>query len=381
MMPRWETAAPGDSLFIAQVFANRGSAFKGLDQIVKCIESYEQALEADPSLAEARMMLARHCIESEDYSQALDHLNHTIRRKGSAVVPESMHGWRALVLFRVGDHQLAFQDIWSIVSHAEHLLGRGHGAQSLWLIMERMMLSQHSTRSGSGMNINENTRISWARCSRLYTVNTRSIILGLPVSISSNSGSAVSNSPSLSPTTSSPSRSHRSLGPSRQQLEGGRNAFRMAYELRPDIFACCLGTALNFLDRFEEAVGVMLPFADTHPEDAIVQFQLGVSLARTHQYREAAKRFVEAAMLDMSYEKAWFNLGGNLWNNSNASINLDDWAIYAFRTWAYALAQWPDHEMSCELKSKFPILATFDQTQSENNPKSILDNVTVFLEP
>ena len=296
-------------------------------------------------------------------------------------MPESKHGWRALVHFCLGNHQLAFQDIWSIASHAEHLpwawswcakLVADHGtydavstqqALRFWYEYQR----EHPNHLGA--------RLEALHCE--YTLQ--------------NLGSARINfeqfrDRSLQLAELVPNDKPRLLDRIGHwaQVDGNwkeaESAFRIAYELRPETFACCLGTALNFLDRFEEAIEVMLPFSDTHPEDAIVQFQLGVSLSRTSQYLEAARRFVEAAKLDMNYEKAWFNLGGNLWNNSNASNKLDNWAIYAFRTWAYALAQWPDHELSCELKSNFPTLITFAQTRSQNDPKSILDDVTLFLE-
>ena len=375
-----ETEGPGEALIIAQVLANRGSAYKGLGEIIKCMESYEQALKADPSLAEARMMLAHHCVESRDYCQALEHLNHTIRRRGSAVMPESMHGWRALVHFRLGNHQLAFQDIWSIVAHAENLpwawswsanLVANHGAYDIESTQMALMFWDEFQR---GHPEHLGGRLEALHCEYMLK-NLESARINFE-QFRENSLELAELVPNEKPLLLDRIGHWAQVDSNWNEAE---TAFRSAFELRPETFACCLGTALNFLERYEEAIEVMLPFADTHPEDAIVQFQLGVSLSRTARNFEAAKRFARAAMLDMSYEKAWFNLGGNLWNISNASVELDDWAYHALRIWAYALTQWPDHELSYELKSNLPILGTFAQTQGENDPNSILDNVMMFL--
>jgi cytochrome c-type biogenesis protein CcmH/NrfG len=48
--------------------------------------------------------------------------------------------------------------------------------------------------------------------------------------------------------------------------------YRKAYSLEPDRYGYCLGTALNFLKRFEEAMPILLEQAITHQPDALSWF-------------------------------------------------------------------------------------------------------------
>ena len=375
-----ENTTPEDDLIIARIFSNRGSSYMQLGQDSKSIESYERAIEIDASLAEARMVLARRCIESHDYRKALEHLNHSIRRRGSGVISESTHGWRALVHFRLDNHQLGFQDIWSVINDAEHL-------PWAWPWCARLV-------SDFGTHDIASTRLAilfWSEFRREHPDHIGGQIEDLNCEYALKMFDATRldfdqfRMRSLELSVMSPDDKPRLLdcvghwAQVDDNWNDAESAFRIAFKICPEIYACCLGTALNFLGRFEEAIEVMLPFAKIHAQDAIVQFQLGVSFSRTDRSLEAALRFATAVNLDMDYQEAWFNLGGSLWSSSNAVIDMDECANLALKVWAYTLKQWPENELSYELKSNLPILVRLSQVEGEFDPKSILDVVSGYL--
>ena len=124
--------------------------------------------------------------------------------------------------------------------------------------------------------------------------------------------------------------------------------FRHAYELEGGHFGYCLGTALTFLGRFEEALPLLQAQADGLQPDATSFNQLGHVLERLSRLDEAAAAYREAIRLDEGCELAWFNLGGLLWNRKDFSEGL---AI-----WSEAVRRFPAHPLTARLHEDLPQL-------------------------
>ncbi len=116
----------------------------------------------------------------------------------------------------------------------------------------------------------------------------------------------------------------------------------MAYELADGHYGYCLGTALNFLDRFEESLPLLLEQAQVIQADAMSWFQVGVAYEKLNRVRESIDAYQKALALDPDYDLAMFNLGGVLWNSGDREK-----ALLILRR---AAEQFPNHELTARLR-------------------------------
>lgn len=130
--------------------------------------------------------------------------------------------------------------------------------------------------------------------------------------------------------------------------EGAELCYRKAYELAGGHYGYCLGTALNFLGRFEESRPILLEQAEHLQPDAMSWFHLGVANGNTGRSSEAIAAYEKAIELDPEYDIAMFNLGGVHWNDGNI--------IAAKQMWRRAIERFPDHELVEEIRARVPSL-------------------------
>ncbi len=124
--------------------------------------------------------------------------------------------------------------------------------------------------------------------------------------------------------------------------------YRKAFELEPDRYGYCLGTALNFLERFVEALPILKEQAEVHMPDAMSWAQLARAQEKLGEIEPSKESLRNAIELDPDYENAYFNLGGILWNTGNHKE--------AIAVWSNALGRFPEHELSIKLRKDFPQL-------------------------
>ena len=123
------------------------------------------------------------------------------------------------------------------------------------------------------------------------------------------------------------------------------DCYRKAYELSPAEYGYCLGTALNFLGRHEEALPILLEQAKNHHPDAMSWFQVAVAMEKTGSNTDSIGAYKRVLELDEGYDLAWFNLGGVYWNSGHKAE--------APATWAEAIRRFPEHKLTSKLLSQF----------------------------
>ncbi len=123
-------------------------------------------------------------------------------------------------------------------------------------------------------------------------------------------------------------------------------AYREAYNLEPEAYGYCLGTALNFLGRSHEALPILLNQAEEHQPDALSWFQVAIAYEGTANIEQSIDAYHKAIDLDSEYDLAWLNLGWVYWNSCNT--------LEAISTWKNAVKRFPDHDQTKKLCQHFP---------------------------
>lgn len=124
--------------------------------------------------------------------------------------------------------------------------------------------------------------------------------------------------------------------------------FRAAYDLAGGHYGYCLGTALNFLNRPEESLPILLLQSQEIQVDDMSWFQVAVAYEKLGQVRESISAYKSAIALNSDYELAWFNMGGVHWNAGE----VED----AIGVWKAAIDKFPDHELTEQLRRDLPIV-------------------------
>ena len=127
--------------------------------------------------------------------------------------------------------------------------------------------------------------------------------------------------------------------------------YRKAYELEPDRYGYCLGTALNSLRRFSESLRILVEQATTHQPDALSWFQVAIAREGTGDIEGCIEAYRRALAIDADYAAAMFNLGGILWNSGSKHE--------AIKVWPEAIGQFPNDPLSKRLREDFSPL--FDE--------------------
>ena len=350
-------AALGDPAFAntpataAQCYKNLGTSLERLGDENNAVELYRKALGFNPDLPEAHNALGNHQLRHGRYEEALAHYDRVIFTNRELGRPSTVAGWRVNIHFILGDGPAAFREINSLIGSAD-------SKPWIWPWCARQV-------AGFGRTSVHNARLAvhfWQRYLRAHAdvaAARRELLLA--------NFFLRSKGEDIGKTYAEFSREFDSqvndfggddaalawdgLGHWAQD-EGNwaqaEHCFRKAYELGGGHYGYCLGTALNFLDRFEESLPLLLEQAQVVQADAMSWFQVGVAYEKLERVPEAIDAYEKALVLDPDYDLAMFNLGGVLWNSGDRE--------QALLTWRRAVEQFPDHELTARLRSDLPVL-------------------------
>ncbi|MCI5124409.1 MAG: tetratricopeptide repeat protein, partial [Candidatus Electrothrix sp. AR5] len=342
---------PESSEIAARCSKNWGSVMEKLSRIDDARNAYEQALKFDPDLSEAHLALALWHRQKGNASLALEHLDSIIRQSDSALQMSTVQGWRMELLFNVGDFEGAFREINNLLSQAKQY-------EWIWPCCARNV-AQFGKISGE---TTQKALRFWRQYLSEYPEDTtaeRERLLcnwhlhshGMPCEIDFKEfKTAVIKL--IEDDDSSPAFLWDRIGHFAQD-DGDRNeaeqAYRKAYELEPERYGYCLGTALNFLGRYSEALPILLFQAEEHLSDAMSWFQVAVARnGAGEDLQDCISAYEKAIELDNDYDLAWFNLGGIYWN----AKQIDK----AVETWQEAVRRFPNHELVAKLRQNTPFL-------------------------
>ena len=337
----------------AQCCKNLGSAMEMLNKHDAAHAFYIRALELDPNLAEAHFALALwYNRKNADLDRTLEHLDAIVWPANSAGTLPSVQGWRAEILFKQGKMEEAFRDIHALLSNGDELAW-------VWPWCARLV----AIYGGTSLDAAQGSVEFWDTYLRRFTddlLAQRERLLCV-WRIHANGGQVECDydgfkqivADVVARGATDPAFLWDRAGHWAQDDKNWSEAekcYRKAFELSPAEYGYCLGTALNFLGRYEEALPILLPQAKEHQPDAMSWFQVAVARKGTGDVEGCINAYKHALQLDENYDLAWFNLGGVYWNSQNEAD--------AMATWKEAIRRFPTHQLSSKLQRDFPILLT-----------------------
>ncbi len=332
----------------AQCWKNLGTELERDGDHGEARQCYERAIALSPDLMEAHMALAMFHRAAGDLEAALQHFDRVVWAVNEVAPTLAARGHRLEVYFRLGLADKAFDDIAALLPHAD---------QHRWILEWCARLVYNHAR------INDSSVLRairfWDSFLRVRPKDRRAQkerllcfafgkMHGQVMAI--DYGQYVGDVSSYLAIDSTDAAHLWDRVGHWAQLDGdwkqAEHQFRKAYSLEPDRYGYCLGTALNALTRFEEALPILLQQATTHQPDSLSWFQVAIAQEGIGDITGCKESYQQALSLNPDYELAMFNLGGIYWNHG-------PWE-HALRTWTDAIERFPNHELAAKLRRDFP---------------------------
>ena len=336
----------------AQCCKNLGTTLARLQHHDAARSLYERALDLDANLGEAHFALAlwHHQQKAGDPARALEHLDAVVWPEGSAGTQSAVQGWRAAILFeqqRVGEASREVRALlasanrlewvwpwcaWLVATHGRSSTEAARFAVSFWRAYLDEFSGDHRARMEMLFCVDhlhdggESTGWDYDRFRR-----------AVETTITEGDADAAFLWDRVG-----------HWAQSAGDWTEAEMCYRKAFDLSPNSYGYCLGTALNFLQRFEEAVTVLLPQVTQHQPDAMSWFQLAVARDGIGDVQGCVIAYKRALALDNEYDLAWFNLGGVYWNSGDEAA--------AVATWMEAIRRFPTHDLTARLRRDLPHL-------------------------
>lgn len=332
---------------VAQCHKNLGTSFEKLGEEEEALAHYRRALELSPHLNEAHHALASHYHRLGQYEEALEHFDRIAFPDSRLGKQLSVSGWRANIFFNLGNAKSAFREINRLVSDARN-------EEWIWPWCARQVAT-------FGRMSPESAKLALAFWERFLAAHpndadgVREYLLGeLFLRSHDRQDQTLEVFRARFEENIVHVRAEQAAYPWDRlghwaQDEGDWNqaerCYRKAYDLEGGHYGYCLGTALNFLGRYEESLPLLLAQAEELQPDEQSWFQ--VAVAHEHLGNTAASilAYEKAIALNPSYDLAWFNLGGVHWNSR-------DWNK-ARATWKVAVDRFPYHPQAARIRQDF----------------------------
>lgn len=334
-----------------QVYKNLGGSFDRLGDEKLAVEHYREALRLNPHLPEAHYGIAHIYVRKGDWKNALTHLDQAVFTDTTCAKAASVAGWRANVLFNIGDVSAGFREINGLLAQADRV-------PWVWPFFSRLVASFGRSSSESARHalgfwrrfLDAHPETSGGCREMLLTMlYLRAQGEDIGWSYKEFLGEFDKHIKHIDKTDEVAFLWDRLGHWAQDEFEWSEaeRCFRKAYDLAGGDYGYCLGTALNFLKRFEESLPILLEQAESIQPDAMSWSQLGDAYCGLEQLEQAIDCYKKAIDFDPNYERAMFNLGGIYWNRGDRVEALDIW-----RT---AVERFPDHELTAKLQDDLPM--------------------------
>ena len=340
--------SPKLSNLAAQCTKNLGSVFRELGMIEEAAEHYNRALDLNPKLSNAHFALSIYYRQKGDFTKMLDHLDQAVFLKDDVGHNTTLQGWRVEALFNVGDIKGAFREINNLINQADkfHWIWPWCARQVAIFGKESLESTQRAIQFWDAYLQVYSDHVA-AQRERLFCFwYQRSVGHDIEIcfeDFKQGISELISNG------ESDVAYLWDRVGHWAQYEEDwivAEKFYRKAYNMEPEKYGYCLGTALNFLKRHSEALPILLLQAEEYLPDAMSWFQVAIAREGINDIDGSIMAYRKAIKLDDDYDLAWFNLGGLLWNKGDTEQSIE--------IWKKAIEQFPSHELAEKLRRDFP---------------------------
>ncbi|WP_442807620.1 DUF4365 domain-containing protein [Trinickia soli] len=346
-----DPALAATSELAAQIHKNLGSSCALLGDDLQAVAHYREALRLNADLAEAHNSLSIHYVRLGKYMDALHHLDQVVFSDQKQGRTSAVTGWRANVLFNLGDGRAAFREINGLVAQADRL-------RWIWPWCRRLVAAFGRTNVDNARQAApfwqryvranpEDPAGKWELLMTTFYLRGR----GEDVSKTYREFREEFDRHIVHIDADNAALLWDRLGHWAQDDQDWAEAercFRKAYDLAGGEYGYCLAIALMELGQFEESVPLLLEQAQTIQPDAKSWSQLAAAYASLRRWPEAIDAHEKTLTLDPDDAVAMFDLGGAHWNSGDAATAMD--------VWKTAIKRFPDHELCATLKRDFPSL-------------------------
>lgn len=332
----------------AQCTKNLGSVFREQGLVEEAAKYYHRALKLDSNLSNAHLALSIYYRNKRNFIKMLDHLDQTFFLKDDIGQSSTIQGWRVEALFNTGDIKGAFREIRNLISQADKL-----NWVWPWCAKQVAIFGKESLESTKNAIPFWNLYLQTfpdhipAKMERLFCFWLQQSV-GHQTEISFEEFKQ-GVSELVSKEESEAAYLWDRVGHWAQYEDNWVEAekfYRKAYNLEPEKYGYCLGTALNFLKRYSEALPILLLQAEKYLPDAMSWFQVAIAQEGLCDIDSTIKAYHKAIELDKEYDISWFNLGGILWNKGETK--------QALEIWKKAIELFPTHELAEKLREDLP---------------------------
>ena len=334
----------------AQCWKNLGTEIEKEGDLVEAQDCYKRALELAPQLMEAHMALAKIHRESGRLEAALKHLDQAVWAVDDVRPTLAARGRRVELHFCLGNSDRAFDDISALLPFAD---------RQEWIMpwCGRLVFNYSRTNDSSVLRaiqfwnsfLRFRPKDAFARKERLLCM-VYAKMHGIDSGRFAYQKFLDEITTYQADLPEEDAHMWDRAGHWAQADDDWVEAelqYRKAYNLDPSLYGYCLGTALNFLKRFDEALPVLLDQAQTHNPDAMSWFQVAIAQEGLNNLDECVKAYRCALELDPNYDLALFNLGGLLWNHRSKAEGIT--------VWSDALTKFPSHPLSEKIRNQLPM--------------------------
>lgn len=341
----------GETTLLAECYMNLGSSYGKLGDGDKAAEFIREALRHNSQLPEGHFALGLHFHRRGEYGLALEHFDQVVFAEQTLGKKSSVSGWRINILFNLGDGKAAFRELNMLLSDASNEVW-------IWPWCSKQVAS-------FGRLSTENAKLSipfWDRYLKSHPNCPEGVRERLLIHLYLQSEGDVEGLTYIEfkaefeasiQNVSDEAGAYLwdRLGHWAQKddnWEEAERCFRMAHNLAGGQYGYCLGTALNFLDRPDESLPILLLQAEEIQPDDMSWFQVAVAYEKLGRVCESIDAYMKVIALNPNYEAAWFNLGGVYWNEGESEK--------ASRVWKEAVYKFPEHELAALLHRDLPFI-------------------------
>lgn len=329
----------------SECWTNLGSAYFYSNDIGSATQCFCEALKHNPQLLEALYHLATFALtEEQNPEKALAYLN---KIKIVGLSPHrlaSVQGWKAIAYMKLGKYPEGIaksEDAIAILPDSEWSWNNAGRLYALIRQQDKFWLKPAAQFWERFVIKYPHQAEAWAELGFVYWFLRE---LGDKTNLSKRAFDAYQRAIKLGFEGDGLVWDH--IGHLHQEKgiwEEAEKAYRQAAQNNSARFGYCHGVSLIFLERYEEALPLVMAAAQKHQPDAMSWFQVGVCYEKLGEIDKSVSAYKNALELNSNYPEAWFNLGGAYWNNRNFKK--------AKEIWEQAIIKFPDHPLCVRAKN------------------------------